>query len=454
MGNMDDLYYKKYIKYKLKYLELKNGGSLFGKNRKQTLIDKFYANLKVKFNLFDKNNIVISKLNKYKYYNEDKQGKKIKKKILDKQIAENKDLSGLRIKENHETNINLDSYNLSDSLFGSDVYSFHVKFNKSTFNNVNFSNSKHFNTKFKNTKFINTNLSNTQFITPDIDNCEFTGSNLTQSNFESDGSEYKEIFDMENTKLKIINSKFKNVILKRTQFAFVPIVNCDFSNNKLGQTVFISKITDSQFNDNTFNGCIFGSKEKNYKNDKINRDETSIELLKCNFTNSKFNTSAFFNVIIRFSDFTNVNSNDKKILISSCRLFNCKNIFNLINNSTKEAAGFESNQNNIMRNCDFSNNMITDNILFLFEDIVDCKFDDCDFTNITSDYKDFRRCKFDSKFYKNLKGAVSEDDKHEIVNPKNNKNNSNDWTEVKDPKTGKTYYWNKKINKTQWNKPY
>ena len=38
--------------------------------------------------------------------------KKIKK-ILDKQIAENKDLSGLRIKENHETTINLDSYNLS-----------------------------------------------------------------------------------------------------------------------------------------------------------------------------------------------------------------------------------------------------------------------------------------------------------------------------------------------------
>ena len=36
----------------------------------------------------------------------------------------------------------------------------------------------------------------------------------------------------------------------------------------------------------------------------------------------------------------------------------------------------------------------------------------------------------------------------------NNQNNSNDWTEVKDPKTGKTYYWNKKINKTQWNEPY
>ena len=31
MENMDDLYYEKYMKYKLKYLELKNGGSLFGK---------------------------------------------------------------------------------------------------------------------------------------------------------------------------------------------------------------------------------------------------------------------------------------------------------------------------------------------------------------------------------------------------------------------------------------
>jgi len=307
------------------------------------------------------------------------------------------------------------------------MYSYRVKFNNSTFNNVNFSNSKHFNTKFKNTKFINTNLSNTQFIKPDIDNCEFIGSNLTQSNFESDGSGYKEIFDMENTTLKIINSKFKNVILKRTQFVFVPIVNCDFSNNLLGQTVFLSKITDSKFKNNTFNGCMFGDKQKNYKNNKINGDETSIELLKCDFTNSKFNTCAFLNVYIRFSDFTNVNSDDKKILFSSCRLFNCKNIFNFINNSTKEAAGFKSNQNNIMRNCDFINNVITDDILFLFEDIVDCKFDNCDFTNITSDYKDFRRCKFnncsfnfDSKFYKNLKGAVSEDDKHEIVNPKNN----------------------------------
>ena len=427
MENMDDLYYEKYMKYKLKYLRLKNGGSIFFKSRKETLIDKFYENLKLKFNLKNKNNIVISKLNKYKYYNEDKQGKKIKKKILDKQIAENKDLSGLRIKENNETNINLDSYNLSYSLFGSDMYSYRVKFNNSTFNNVNFSNSKHFNTKFKNTKFINTNLSNTQFIKPDIDNCEFIGSNLTQSNFESDGSGYKEIFDMENTTLKIINSKFKNVILKRTQFVFVPIVNCDFSNNLLGQTVFLSKITDSKFKNNTFNGCMFGDKQKNYKNNKINGDETSIELLKCDFTNSKFNTCAFLNVYIRFSDFTNVNSDDKKILFSSCRLFNCKNIFNFINNSTKEAAGFKSNQNNIMRNCDFINNVITDDILFLFEDIVDCKFDNCDFTNITSDYKDFRRCKFnncsfnfDSKFYKNLKGAVSEDDKHEIVNPKNN----------------------------------
>ena len=427
MENMDDLYYEKYMKYKLKYLRLKNGGSMFFKSRKETLIDKFYENLKLKFNLKNKNNIVISKLNKYKYYNEDKQGKKIKKKILDKQIAENKDLSGLRIKENNETNINLDSYNLSYSLFGSDMYSYRVKFNNSTFNNVNFSNSKHFNTKFKNTKFINTNLSNTQFIKPDIDNCEFIGSNLTQSNFESDGSGYKEIFDMENTTLKIINSKFKNVILKRTQFVFVPIVNCDFSNNLLGQTVFLSKITDSKFKNNTFNGCMFGDKQKNYKNNKINGDETSIELLKCDFTNSKFNTCAFLNVYIRFSDFTNVNSDDKKILFSSCRLFNCKNIFNFINNSTKEAAGFKSNQNNIMRNCDFINNVITDDILFLFEDIVDCKFDNCDFTNITSDYKDFRRCKFnncsfnfDSKFYKNLNGAVSEDDKHEIVNPKNN----------------------------------
>ena len=427
MENMDDLYYEKYMKYKLKYLRLKNGGSIFFKSRKETLIDKFYENLKLKFNLKNKNNIVISKLNKYKYYNEDKQGKKIKKKILDKQIAENKDLSGLRIKENNETNINLDSYNLSYSLFGSDMYSYRVKFNNSTFNNVNFSNSKHFNTKFKNTKFINTNLSNTQFIKPDIDNCEFIGSNLTQSNFESDGSGYKEIFDMENTTLKIINSKFKNVILKRTQFVFVPIVNCDFSNNLLGQTVFLSKITDSKFKNNTFNGCMFGDKQKNYKNNKINGDETSIELLKCDFTNSKFNTCAFLNVYIRFSDFTNVNSDDKKILFSSCRLFNCKNIFNFINNSTKEAAGFKSNQNNIMRNCDFINNVITDDILFLFEDIVDCKFDNCDFTNITSDYKDFRRCKFnncsfnfDSKFYKNLNGAVSEDDKHEIVNPKNN----------------------------------
>jgi len=67
MENMNDLYYEKYMKYKLKYLRLKNGGSMFFKSRKETLIDKFYENLKLKFNLKNKNNRIKRKLKKYKY---------------------------------------------------------------------------------------------------------------------------------------------------------------------------------------------------------------------------------------------------------------------------------------------------------------------------------------------------------------------------------------------------
>ena len=59
-----------------------------------------------------------------------------------------------------------------------------------------------------------------------------------------------------------------------------------------------------------------------------------------------------------------------------------------------------------------------------------------------------------SKLYKNLNKNINDEfnrTKNEIVNAKNN---TNDWSELKDPNTGATYYWNKATNETQWEKPY
>jgi uncharacterized protein YjbI with pentapeptide repeats len=426
MENQND-FHDKYVKYKTKYLNLKNGGGLFTK-RKDTVRNKFFEYFKKKFNLRDKKNIVITKLNKYKFYVDDKKGKKIKTKLLNKEIEDNKDFSGLRIKDNSEVTINLDSYNLSNSLFGSDLYGTGIKLNKSSFKNVNFTKSKLYNSQFKNIKFINTNFSDSELNKSNIDNCEFIGSNMTQLVFKNEGlyDDTLSVTGLEELKQKIINSKFKNVILKKTQFIGGPIVNCDFSDNELGQTMFLTHINNSQFKNNTFNGCVFGDLKKNYKNEEINDEQKSILITKSNFSNSKFNTCAFFNVHLEYCDFSNVNSNNKKILLQSCYLFKCKDIFNLIKNSIKEASGLQSNQMNSMRDCIFNKNKFTDNMLYLFDEIVNCEFNNCNFTEVTDNIVAFRRCKFKncsfnfkSSLYKNLTENNSGDDKHEIIKAKN-----------------------------------
>jgi len=78
------------------------------------------------------------------------------------------------------------------------------------------------------------------------------------------------------------------------------------------------------------------------------------------------------------------------------------------------------------------------------------RFEKCKFNNYSFD--------FDSKLYKSLKKSDDNDEyKHEIVNAKNEKmsdqNNTNDWSELKDPNTGATYYWNEATNETRWEKP-
>ena len=99
-------------------------------------------------------------------------------------------------------------------------------------------------------------------ITLILNNCEFIGgTNLTNLLFENDDT-YNYGKNVKKSELKIMNSKFKDVIFKGTLFMGVPITKCDFSNNKLEQTVFVSEIEDSNFKDSTFNGCIFGDEKR------------------------------------------------------------------------------------------------------------------------------------------------------------------------------------------------